>query len=178
MIENFKMGNFSIWKRTRKEVNTTNQNQGKAGETQTKTVWEWDGWKMTRTGRGHDYRATRKNPITGKTETKYVEVKTGNSKLSTLQRKKKKQLGSKYVVERIDPNFLIGYGNNAFENSNDNPFDFNNSIKKRKQKTSNKTNRKKIRKKSRKTKSSKTKNYGFNMNNVFGSGNDYAGGLY
>ena len=121
MSINLKAGILGILKRSRREVNQSNQEQGKSGESQAKAKWEMNGWKMTRTGTGHDYRATRKNWRTGKTETKYVEVKTGNSPLSPLQKKKKKQLGSKYVEERIDSNPLIGYGRSIFfgsDNSN------------------------------------------------------------
>ena len=110
MSINLKAGILGILKRTRREVNRSNQEQGRSGEAQTKAKWEMNGWKMERTGKGHDYRATRKNWGTGKTETKYVEVKTGNSQLSPLQKKKKKQLGSKYVEERVNTNPLIGCG--------------------------------------------------------------------
>ena len=90
MFPNLKKNFFDVLKRSRKEVNRSNQEQGRNGETQVKSRYELNGWKMSRTGKGHDYRATRKNMWTGKTETKYVEVKTGNSQLSRLQRKKKK----------------------------------------------------------------------------------------
>ncbi len=121
MSINLKAGILGILKRTRKEVNQSNQEQGRSGEAQTKAKWEMNGWKMTRTGRGHDYRATRKNWRTGKTETKYVEVKTGNSQLSSLQEKKKKQLGSKYVEERVNANPLLGYGKTILFGSNSSP---------------------------------------------------------
>ena len=108
------MGFFDVFKRSRKEINRSNQEQGKAGEEQVKAKYELNGYNVTRTGKGHDYRATKKNWWTGKRETKYVEVKTGNAKLSPLQRKKKKQYGSKYVEERVDANPLTGYGGNNF----------------------------------------------------------------
>lgn len=121
------MGLFDIFKRNRREVNKANQEQGKAGEEQVKAKYEFNGYKVERTGKGHDYRATKRNWFSGKKETKYVEVKTGNSKLSPLQRKKKKQLGSKYVEERVNSNPIIGYGGNSLLGSNQ-------STKKRKQK--------------------------------------------
>ena len=124
------MGFFDIFKRNRKEVNRANQEQGKAGEEQVKAKYEFNGYKVERTGKGHDYRATKKNWFSGKKETKYVEVKTGNSKLSPLQRKKKKQLGSKYVEERVNSNPIMGYGGNRLLGSNQ-------STKKRKQGRSN-----------------------------------------
>ena len=118
MSINLKAGILGILKRSRREVNQSNQEQGRSGEAQAKAKWEMNGWKMTRTGKGHDYRATRKNWRTGKTETKYVEVKTGNSQLSPLQQKKKQQLGSKYVEERVNSNPLIGYGRTILFGSN------------------------------------------------------------
>ena len=99
-------------------MNRDNQAQGRAGEEQVKAKYELNGYKVTRTGKGHDYRATKRNWFTGKRETKYIEVKTGNSKLSPLQRKKKKQLGSKYVEERVNSNPLMGYGRSSFFGSN------------------------------------------------------------
>ena len=110
MSINLKAGILGILRRSRREINQANQEQGRSGEAQVKARYEMNGWAVTRTGKGHDYRVTRKNWTTGKTETKYVEVKTGNSQLSPLQRKKKKQFGSKYVEERVDSNPLIGYG--------------------------------------------------------------------
>lgn len=62
---------------------------------------------MKRTGRGHDFKATRSNWLTGKKETRYVEVKTGGAKLSPLQKRKKRSLGKKYVVKG-DPMFSFG----------------------------------------------------------------------
>jgi len=131
MSISLKAGILGILRRSRREVNHSNQEQGRSGEAQAKAKWEMNGWKMTRTGKGHDYRATRKNWRTGKTETKYVEVKTGNSQLSPLQKKKKKQLGSKYVEERIDSNPLIGIGRTLFLGSE------NSSHKQKSRKSSN-----------------------------------------
>ena len=45
--------------------------------------------EVERTGRGHDLKTRRHNIFTGKTETTYYEVKTGNSRLSELQEKNK-----------------------------------------------------------------------------------------
>jgi len=76
------------------------------------------GWEMTRTGAGHDYRATRINRHTGKKETYYVEIKTGDSPLSPLQKKMKKRYGSRYKVERVDVNHFMGYRGNNIVDSN------------------------------------------------------------
>lgn len=97
------LGIFDIFKKSRREINEGNQHQGKSGEEQIRQRYEFDGYKVERTGRGHDLKAKRQNWLTGKKETKYIEVKTGNSPLSKLQKKKKRQMGSKYVVERLEP---------------------------------------------------------------------------
>ena len=93
---------FDILKKSRRQVNRENQEQGKAGERRIKEEYEFSGYKVKRTGKGHDLKAERKDWFTGKKETKYIEVKTGNSKLSKLQKKKRSQLGKKYVVERLE----------------------------------------------------------------------------
>ena len=47
---------------------------------------------VTRTGRGHDYKVTHRHPFTGEYEgTSYHEVKSGNSKLSKLQKRQRKK---------------------------------------------------------------------------------------
>lgn len=97
------MGIFDVFKKSRREVNSDNQHQGKSGEEQIRQRYEFNGYNVERTGRGHDLKVKRHNWLTGKKETKYIEVKTGNSPLSKLQKKKKRQLGSKYVVERLEP---------------------------------------------------------------------------
>ena|GEM_PF-909877 len=97
------MGFFDAFKKSRKQVNRENQEQGKAGEKRIKEEYEFSGYKVKRTGKGHDLKAEKKDWFTGKKETKYIEVKTGNSKLSKLQKKKRGYLGKKYVVERLEP---------------------------------------------------------------------------
>ena len=97
------MGFFDAFKKSRKQVNHENQEQGKAGERRIKEEYEFSGYKVKRTGKGHDLKAEKKDWFTGKKETKYIEVKTGNSKLSKLQKKKRGYLGKKYVVERLEP---------------------------------------------------------------------------
>jgi len=118
-------------KPTKKEVKKkqirNNAEQGKSGEQQVVARYRLNGWKMTRTGTGSDYRATRKNPRTGKSESKLVEIKSGNAKLSPLQEKKKAQMGSKYVVERVQVNPFMGYRGNDLANKE--IADFNQSIK-------------------------------------------------
>ncbi len=106
------LGFFDAFKKSRKQVNRENQEQGKAGERRIKEEYEFSGYKVKRTGKGHDLKAEKKDWLTGKKETKYIEVKTGNSKLSKLQKKKRSQFGKKYVVERLEPTLLGLVSNN------------------------------------------------------------------
>ena len=105
------IGFGSIFRKSKRQVIRDNAARGKRGEEQVKAKYEMNGYKVERTGRGHDYKATKKNWLTGKKETKYVEVKTGNAELSPLQKKKKRSMGKKYVEERVptDP-FSSGTG--------------------------------------------------------------------
>ena len=51
-------------------------------------------------GIGHDFKVTRRGSF-GYRKTIFVEVKSGNARLSTTQRNAKRRLGSRYVVERV-----------------------------------------------------------------------------
>lgn len=100
------MGFFSTSRKSKREVIKANAAKGKRAERVVRTEYEMAGYKTEQTGKGHDFKATRKNLLTGKNDTKYVEVKSDNAKLSSLQKKKKEQLGRKYVVERRRSNPL------------------------------------------------------------------------
>ena len=177
------MGFFDAFKKSRKQVNRENQEQGKAGERRIKEEYEFSGYKVKRTGKGHDLKAEKKDWFTGKKDTKYIEVKTGNSKLSKLQKKKRGQLGKKYVVERLEPtplglvsnnresdkpkkrkkkdsSSLLGFGNVSFWGSESDG----------KKKTRKKTTRKKTTKKSpTKKKSDSIWGSSNSMDSIFGS---------
>ena len=96
------MGFFDALKKSRRQVNRENQEQGRVGERKIKEEYEFSGYKVKRTGKGHDLKAEKKDWF-GNKITKYIEVKTGNSKLSKLQKRKRGRLGDKYVVERLEP---------------------------------------------------------------------------
>lgn len=87
--------------RSEKRTIQDNVVRGRLGEDIVRAAYEMGGYKTTRTGRGHDFRATKTDPLTGKSKSKYVEVKSGNARLSTLQKKTKRRYGGKYVVECI-----------------------------------------------------------------------------
>lgn len=78
-----------------------NYRKGKVGEDQVRMRYAIMGYEVERTGRGSDFRV-RKRDFTGRVrESRLVEVKTGRSDLSDLQRKTKKK--GNYKVERVDP---------------------------------------------------------------------------
>ena len=84
-------------------MNRENQSQGRQGEEQARREYEFSGHEVERTGKGHDLKVTKRDLLTGKKgKPKYVEVKTGNSKLSELQKKKKRQYGSRYIEKRYE----------------------------------------------------------------------------
>ncbi len=114
-------------KEEKKKQIRNNAEQGLSGEKQVVARYRLNGWTMKRTGYGHDYYATRKNPHTGKAESIYVEIKSGNAELSPLQVKKKAQYGSRYVVERVQVNPFMGYRGTNIENKD--TANFNQSIK-------------------------------------------------
>ena len=58
--------------------------------------------KVTRTGRGHDFKAERYDVFTGETHETFYEVKAGeHPQLSELQKKTQAELGEKYVVQKV-----------------------------------------------------------------------------
>jgi len=94
-------------RRSKRHIIRNNAAKGKAGERRVRDKYKRAGYRIKRTGRGHDFKATRTNRLTGKREIRYVEVKTGRAKLSPLQKRKKQSLGKNYVVERGDQPFLF-----------------------------------------------------------------------
>ena len=100
------MGILNIFKKSRRQINRENQSQGKEGKRIVKRDLEMQGYKVQRTGRGHDFKATKENILTGKKESKYIQVKTGNSPLSKLQKQKKRQFGTRFVEKRLEPTGL------------------------------------------------------------------------
>ncbi len=111
------LGFFDAIKKSRRQVSRENQSQGRAGEKKIREKYEMTGYKVTRTGKGHDLKAEKKDWFTGENRAKYIEVKTGNSKLSKLQKKKQGQIGGKYVVERLKPTTFGLVSNNRESDS-------------------------------------------------------------
>jgi len=91
----------NVSKARKRSTLSVNKSKGKMAESVFEGTQSMMGNTVTRTGRGHDYKVTHRHPFTGDYEgTSYHEVKSGNSKLSKLQKKTKKKMGSKYKVER------------------------------------------------------------------------------
>ena len=91
-----------MFKRSKRQVIRDNAAKGADGERRAKAKYGLMGYNVERTGHGSDYKISRRDWLTGKKETKLVEVKTGNAKLSPLQKKRKRSWGKRYVVERVD----------------------------------------------------------------------------
>lgn len=113
MCDNIRMGFGNLFRGpSKKEQNREQmrrvQDQGKSGEDQVRAKWQLRGYELKRTGRGHDYYATKRDPLTNRVvDSKYIEAKSGeHARPSKLQEKMKKKYGSRYVVDRVDPNPL------------------------------------------------------------------------
>lgn len=89
------------FKRSSRQVLRDNKARGDEGERLVKSKYQIAGYDVERTGRGSDYKVSRKNWFAGKKDTTLLEVKTGNAKLSPLQKKRKRSWGKRYVVERV-----------------------------------------------------------------------------
>jgi hypothetical protein len=102
---------FDIWgrkskKQRKRETIANNRERGRRGEDLVAMNYAMSGYEVDRTHpRGADMTVRRRDMFTGRViSTKRIEVKTGSSKLSPLQRKVKKKKRTR--VERIDPPFF------------------------------------------------------------------------
>lgn len=91
-------------KQNKRKTIRTNAAKGKRVEDKVKREYKKRGYDVKPTGKGHDFKATKTSPSTGKKTTKFVEVKSGDAKLTPTQQKSKKRLGKKFVEERREPN--------------------------------------------------------------------------
>ena len=95
-------------KQRRKEIIRENKRRGKAAEDLAMSRDSLMGYEVERSGRGHDYIRRDRDIFTGRVrKTEYVEVKSGNAKLSPLQQKTKKKKGSRYKTVREDSSFFF-----------------------------------------------------------------------
>ena len=89
----------------RKALIRDNQRKGRIAEEIVRMRYMMMGYEVERTGRGHDFYVKKRDILTGKViDRKFIEVKSGEAKLSKLQQKIKRKKNN-YKVERI--NFLF-----------------------------------------------------------------------
>jgi hypothetical protein len=101
---------FNIWERKSKKQRKRdtledNRQRGRMGEDMVAMQYAMSGYEVDRTHpRGADMRVRRRDPFTGRvTSSRLVEVKTGDSQLSPLQRRVRKKKRTR--VERVDSPF-------------------------------------------------------------------------
>lgn len=93
-------------KQMKREIIDENRRKGKAAEDAYAMKARLAGYEVERTGRGHDFRVRKRDFLTGKVTYSGVrEVKSGNAKLSKLQRKTKKKQSHYKVVRENNPWF-------------------------------------------------------------------------
>ena len=63
------MGFFDVLKKSRRQVNRENQEQGREGERRIKEEYEFSGYKIKRTGKGHDLKAEKTDEDAERKET-------------------------------------------------------------------------------------------------------------
>jgi len=84
-----------------------NKRRGKSTEDQVEMSYRMSGYEVERTGRGHDFKVTKRDIFTRRViSSHHVEVKSGNAQLSPLQKKTKKKKRN-YRVVREDPYFFF-----------------------------------------------------------------------
>jgi hypothetical protein len=99
-------GNRIPKKQIKRGVLDENRRRGKAAEDAYIMRAQLAGYEVERTGKGHDFRVRKRNPFTGRvTYSGLREIKSGDAKLSKLQRKTKKKK-SNYKVIRQEPGFI------------------------------------------------------------------------
>lgn len=92
-------------KQIKREIIAENRRKGKAAEDSYKMRAQLAGYEVERTGRGHDFRVRKRDILTGRVTYSGVrEIKSGNAKLSKLQKATKKNK-SNYKVIRENSDF-------------------------------------------------------------------------
>lgn len=106
MIRLFDFGFRKSKKQRKRETIARNREKGRMGEDMVAMNYAMSGYEVDRTHpKGADMTVRKRNLFTGRvTSTRRIEVKTGSSRLSPLQRKVKKKKRTK--VERVDSPFF------------------------------------------------------------------------
>lgn len=84
-----------------------NKRDGKAAEDAFREDARFFGKEIKRTGKGHDFKETIRDPLTGKvTGSKYHEIKHGGGELSQRQKQARARHGDRYEVQKYDEGLL------------------------------------------------------------------------
>ena len=99
------------WKKTKKQRDRERmariRSQGRDAEDAFGARSEVLGTKAARTSKGSDYRVTDTDMLTGRRTSTLVEVKSGRSRLSKLQKKTQRKHKGHYEVVRDEP--ILGF---------------------------------------------------------------------
>jgi len=88
-------------KQIKKEIIAENRARGKSAEDSYVLRAQLAGYEVERTGRGHDFRIRKRDIITGRVISSDLrEIKSGNAKLSKLQKKTKKKKSNYKVIRQ------------------------------------------------------------------------------
>ena len=85
----------------RRRISRENRRKGKAAEEVVTQRYQLLGHEVVRTGRGHDFKATRRDLMGRVVDAVYIEVKYGESPLSELQWESRREHRGHYSVERL-----------------------------------------------------------------------------
>jgi hypothetical protein len=93
-------------KQRQRQTIANNRERGRMGEDLVAMKYTMSGYEVERKHpRGADMTVRKRDPFTGRvTSTRRVEVKTGNAKLSKIQKRVKKK--KRTTVERVDSPFF------------------------------------------------------------------------
>jgi hypothetical protein len=92
-------------KQRKRETLERNRRRGKWAEDIVAIQYGASGYEVEKVHKGADLRVRKRDPFTGRvTSTKLIEVKTGDARLSPLQKKMRKK--KRTSVERVDPPFF------------------------------------------------------------------------
>lgn len=93
-------------KQRQRDTLEENRRRGRVAEEQVRFEYEIRGYEMCKTHTGRDFEAVRRDMFIGRViDHKYIEVKSGNAKLSDRQQVTKKKKKGQFVEERRDPLF-------------------------------------------------------------------------
>ena len=90
-------------KERRQRISREARRKGKVSEDIVAQRYGLYGYEVERTGRGSDFHVIKKDIFGNVLDSKDIEVKSGRSQLSELQKETKRKKGGRYKVERVEP---------------------------------------------------------------------------